>query len=169
MSKKLARPGKPGAQPVYRSKPLQEHVHDSYKSRGKPPEPTVCPQCGAVFHMGRWQWLPKPEPAHSEMCPACHRIHDNFPAGYVKLEGEFLTRHRAEISSLMHHIENKEKAAHPLQRIMNIVDEDGTMLVTTTDIHLARDIGEAVRHAYQGHLEFHYNPEENLVRVHWKR
>jgi hypothetical protein len=30
-------------------------------------------------------------------------------------------------------------------------------------------IGEAVRHAYQGHLDFHYLPEENLRRVHWKR
>jgi len=169
MSKKLARPGKPGAQPVYRNKPLQEHVHDSYRSRGKLPEPTLCPQCGAVFHQGRWQWLSKPEAAHSEMCPACHRIHDRFPAGFVKLEGDFFTRHRAEVINLVHHIEKKAKAEHPLQRIMEIVDEDGAVLVSTTDIHLAHGIGEAVRHAYQGHLESHYNPEQNLLRIHWKR
>lgn len=160
---------KPGRQPVYRSKLFQEYVHDSYKSSGKLHEPTLCPQCGAVFHKGRWQWLPKPAAAHSEMCPACHRIHDQFPAGYVRLEGAFLGEHRAELISLVRHVETREKAEHALQRIMNIVDEDGGLLVTTTDIHLAHGIGEAVHHAYQGHLESHYNREENLLRVHWQR
>lgn len=160
---------KPGAQPVYMTKPLLAHVDDSYKSRGKLPEPTLCPQCGAVLHKGKWQWLPKPASAHSEMCPACHRIHDQYPAGYVKLEGEFLAQNRGEILNLVHNIEQREKAEHPLQRIMNIVDEDGGVLVTTTDIHLARGIGEAVGHAYQGQLDLQYNTEENLLRVNWKR
>ncbi|MGA7180778.1 MAG: BCAM0308 family protein [Thiobacillaceae bacterium] len=160
---------KPGVQPVYRTKPLLAHVDDSYKSRGKFPEPTLCPQCGAVFEKGRWQWLRKPASAHSEMCPACHRIHDQYPAGYVKLEGEFLAQNRGEILNLVHNIEQREKAEHPLQRIMSIVDENEGILVTTTDIHLARGIGEAVSHAYQGQLELQYNTEENLLRVHWKR
>lgn len=169
MPKKLPKLAKPGTLPVYRSKPLQEHVHDSYKSRGKPHEPTLCPECGAVFHGGRWQWLPKPEAAHRETCPACHRIHDHFPAGYVKLEGEFVGQHRAELLNLAHHVEQREKAEHPLQRIMSITDEDGAVLVATTDIHLARGIGDAIHHAYQGHLESHYNPDENLLRVRWER
>ena len=33
----------------------------------------------------------------------------------------------------------------------------------------ARGIGEAIHHAYQGDLEFHYNPAENLLRVNWSR
>lgn len=169
MPKKLPKLAKQGALPVYRNKPLVERIHDSYMSRGKPHEPALCPQCGAVFHSGRWQWLPEPEAAHREMCPACHRIHDNFPAGYVKLEGEFLGQHRAELLNLVRHVEQREKAEHPLQRIMRITDEDGAVLVATTDIHLARGIGDAIHHAYQGHLESHYNPDENLLRVHWKR
>jgi len=28
---------------------------------------------------------------------------------------------------------------------------------------------EALHHAYQGELEFHYNPEQNLLRVNWSR
>jgi hypothetical protein len=160
---------KPGVQPVYMTKPLVAHLDDSYKSRGKLPEPTLCPQCGAVFHKGKWQWLPKPESAHSETCPACHRIHDDFPAGYVRLEGDFLAQHRAEILGLVRHIEQREKAEHPLQRIMGIAEEAGAVLITTTDSHLARGIGEAVGHAYQGELDFQYNTEENLLRVHWKR
>ncbi len=163
------RHAKPGVQPVYRNKPLLPHVDDSYKLRGKLPDPTVCPQCGAVFHKGKWQWLPQPEPAHRETCPACHRIHDNFPAGYVRLEGDFFAQHREEILNLVRQIEQREKAEHPLQRIMNIAEEAGGVLVTTTDNHLARGIGEAIGHAYQGELDFQYNTEENLLRVHWKR
>jgi hypothetical protein len=169
MSKKLSKPSTIGAQPVYRSNLFHEQIHDSYKSRGKLAEPTVCPQCGAVFDKGRWRWLPKPEKAHSEMCSACHRIHDEYPAGYVKLEGEFFAQHHPEIMSLVRHVEQREKGEHPLKRIMKIVEDDGATLVTTTDIHLAHGIGEAVRHAYQGHLDSHYNREQNLLRVHWQR
>ena len=51
---------------------------------------------------------------------------------------------------------------------MAVEEQDDATLVTTTDIHLARRIGEALHHAYHGDLEFHYNPAENLLRVSWK-
>jgi hypothetical protein len=47
--------------------------------------------------------------------------------------------------------------------------DDGSVLVTTTDSHLARDIGEALEHAHKGELEFHYNDADNLLRVFWQR
>jgi hypothetical protein len=159
----------PGRQPTYGSKLFPEHVHDAYKSSAKLPTPTVCLECGAVFANGRWQWLAPPAGAHSERCPACHRIHDHFPAGYVKLEGEFAQKHRAELIELARNLEKAEKAEHPLQRIMSIADEEGGLLITTTDIHLAHGIGEALHRAYKGALESHYNREEKLLRVRWSR
>lgn len=159
----------PGFHPIRHDRLLQEQVHDAYKSKGKLPEPSVCPQCGALFHGGRWQWGTAPTGAHQETCPACHRIHDNFPAGFLTLAGEGFQAHREEIMHLVHNHEQRERAEHPLQRIMGVEEHDGEVLVTTTDIHLARGIGEAVHHAYQGELEFHYNPEQNLLRVHWVR
>jgi NMD protein affecting ribosome stability and mRNA decay len=146
---------------------FQERVHDAYKIKGKLPEPTVCPQCGAVFHEGRWQWGSAPEGAHSETCPACHRIHDHYPAGFLTLQGEFFLAHRDEIMHLVHNNEKHERAEHPLKRIMAVEEKDGATQVTTTDIHLARGMGEALHHAYQGELNFHYNPEQNLLRVNW--
>jgi len=158
-----------GFHPIRRDRLLQEAEHDTYKTKGKLPEPTVCPGCGAVFHAGRWQWLDQPKDAHRTNCPACHRVHDRFPAGYVSLAGDFLAAHEPEILQLIRHHETREKAEHPLQRIMAIEKTEHGILVTTTDIHLARGIGDAVHHAYQGELEFHYNPEQSLLRVNWNR
>ena len=148
---------------------FEERVHDAYKARHKLAEPAVCPQCGAVFHEGRWGWRQVPPGAQQETCPACHRVHDHFPAGFVILQGEFFLAHREEILQLAQNVEKRERAEHPLKRIMAIEEKDGERLITTTDIHLARAIGEAIHHAYQGDLEFHYNPEEYLLRVHWAR
>jgi NMD protein affecting ribosome stability and mRNA decay len=142
---------------------------DSYKAKGKLPDSTVCPECGAVFHAGRWQWLVKPKDAHQAICPACHRVHDGFPAGYVLLSGEFFAKHEQEILQLIRHREAQEKAEHPLQRIMDIEKTEHAIEVTTTDIHLARGIGEALHHAYQGELELHYNSDQNRLRVSWCR
>jgi NMD protein affecting ribosome stability and mRNA decay len=158
-----------GFHPVRRDRMVQETRHDTYQLKHKLPEPTVCPQCGAVFHEGRWQWLPKPAGAHEEMCPACHRIHDEFPAGYVTVGGSFFKDHREELMHLARNEEARARAEHPLKRIMKIENLDDSIEITTTDIHLARGIGEALHHAYQGELEFRYNEQENLLRVVWER
>jgi len=149
-------------------RPLFERDIDAYKAKGKLAEPTLCPQCGAVFHEGRWQWMDIPVNAHRETCPACHRMHDNFPAGFVTLEGAFFDSHSEEIRKLIQHHAEHERTEHPLKRIIAIENKDGAMLVTTTDTHLARGIGEAVRHAYQGELKVEHVSGENLVRVYWK-
>ncbi len=158
-----------GFQTIGREHLLQELVHDSYKAGRKLREPTRCPDCGAVFQNGRWIWGTAPAQAREERCPACHRIHDKFPSGFVTLKGAFLAEHRDEILRLMRNHEAKEKAEHPLQRIIAIVDNADGVTVTTTDTHLARDLAQALHHAYKGELEFHYNREENLLRALWSR
>ena len=37
-----------------RERLLRELDHDSYHSKPKVKEPSVCKECGAVFHRGRW-------------------------------------------------------------------------------------------------------------------
>ncbi len=96
-------------------------------------------------------------------------MRDDFPAGYVSLGGPFLHEHLQEIQGLVKHCESDEKALHPLQRIMVIKPADGGVLITTTDVHLARTIAERVHGAYQGTLEFSYNKAENLLRASWTR
>ncbi|OHC66632.1 MAG: ATPase [Rhodocyclales bacterium RIFCSPLOWO2_02_FULL_63_24] len=158
-----------GFQPIRRDRLLQEEAPDAYKSRGKLPEPTVCPQCRAVFRKGRWRWAEAPQNAHAVTCPACHRLNDKYPAGFVSLSGPFFSAHRDEIMRLVRNQEQRERQGHPLKRILGIEEQDAAALVTTSDIHLARGIGDALHHAYQGELEFHHKADENLLRVHWAR
>lgn len=160
----------PGFQLVRRDRLLQESEHDSYRSKAKLAEPTVCGQCGAAYHEGRWQWgISAPADAQRASCPACQRVHDHYPAGYVLLEGPFLQSHRREIEHLVRNEAARQRAEHPLKRVMALEDSEGGIQVSTTDLHLARAIGEAVFHAYQGELEFHYNPGEMRLRVYWQR
>jgi NMD protein affecting ribosome stability and mRNA decay len=148
---------------------IVEREHDPYKAKAKLAEPTVCPQCRASFVDGRWQWVAAAADAHEELCPACRRVRDKFPAGYVTLEGEFLAAHRDELLQLVKHHADRAKAEHPLERVMDVEDKAGTLELTTTDMHLARGIGEALHHAYHGELQFHYNKAQDLLRVHWRR
>lgn len=166
------KPGQPPPQTFHAGRHLEIFdgpLVDPYQDRLKLAEPCVCGDCGAVYHEGRWQWMPAPAGASRARCPACHRIHEKLPAGYVTVEGQFAREHREELLRLVRNLEAREKAEHPLQRIMSIDDAGGELTIATTDIHLARGIGEALEHAYKGDLEFHYNKAEYLLRVHWRR
>jgi hypothetical protein len=152
-----------------RDRLIHEHVHDPYKTRMKPVDPSVCPQCGAVYESDRWCWGPPPAGAGEQLCQACHRINDQYPAGEVRLSGGFLALHKQELIQLVRNQEGLETAEHPLHRIMSIQDREDEVVVTTTDIHLPRRIGQALHSAYKGSLDVHYDEEGYFIRAHWAR
>lgn len=147
----------------------QSREADTYALRGKLPEPSSCPSCGASYREGRWTWRPAPPDAHDTECPACRRIADDFPAGIVTLSGAFTAAHADEIRGLVRNIEEREKQEHPLKRVMAIREEGDGLVVTTTDARLARGLGEALRHAYHGELDYRFSETENVLRVDWRR
>jgi NMD protein affecting ribosome stability and mRNA decay len=143
-------------------------AEDSYHPYGKLPEPTVCRKCGATYQGGRWTWRPARGDAHKDICPACLRIEDDFPGGYLALKGDFVSDHRDEVLAVVHAREAHEKAEHPLQRIMSVTDHEGGVMVTTTDPHLARAIAHALSSAFKGALKLNYSKGENLLRATWR-
>jgi len=147
----------------------EEHVSDPYRSRGKWKEPTTCPECGAIFHAGHWQWGTAVPGAEQHLCPACQRIRDRVPAGQLTLSGPFFAEHREEIMHLVRHTEAKARAEHALERIIEIKEETDRTVVTLTDTHLTHGIGEALHHAYHGELDTHYTDEGDLLRAAWSR
>lgn len=169
--KKLA--GKRGGRP---QATRLEKQGDTYRKKAKKvatklPDVTVCPECKAIYRGGRWRWarVAKPTGTRRELCPACQRIRDKYPAGEVTLLGEFARTHREEVIGVVRNLEAKEKAAHPLNRLMEIRDEGDALVVTTTDVHLAHAIGVALFHAYRGTLHAPWAQEGDLLRVRWER
>jgi NMD protein affecting ribosome stability and mRNA decay len=155
--------------PSRKDRLLKEKRHDVYQERHKWPEFTRCSECGALFVDGRWTWQEAPAKSHPTICPACRRIADRYPAGYVEIKGSFFPEHRTEILNLIHNVEKQEKSEHPLERIMTITTVDNYPLITTTGVHLARRLGEALSQAYKGELSVQYAEAGNCIRVYWQR
>ena len=146
-----------------------DHILDPYKRPRKLAEPTVCPQCGAVYQNGRWHWAARPEDAHEVVCQACHRINDHYPAGIVTITNSLPAKEKAEMLNLVRHQEEAEKAEHPLNRIIDIDEGPEAIVITTTDIHLPRRIGEAIQRAFRGSHTTHFDENGYFVRVNWSR
>jgi NMD protein affecting ribosome stability and mRNA decay len=145
----------------------QDHVLDPYQGQKKLNEGTACPQCGAVFHDGRWQWAARKDSAAEALCAACRRINDGFPAGIVTLRGAFAAQHKEEMLRLARHQEEAEKGEHPLNRIIDIAADAEAITITTTDIHLPRRIGEAIERAFHGELDAQFEKDGYFVRIIW--
>jgi len=150
---------------------IQERRHDVYYRRNKLASPACCPQCGLMFINGRWlrQETAPSDEADLVLCPACRRIADNYPAGYVEVRGPFFQSHRQQIINLIRNTEEREKNDHPLERIMDIKREQDHLLVTTTGIHIARRIGQALESAYKGNLTMQYTDSDQSIRLSWER
>jgi len=164
-----------GFRPGQHREILDDAIHDPYQARLKLSSPTVCGDCGALYADGRWQWAqPVPPGAATATCPACLRIRDGQPAGYVSIDAALAGPHRDAIVAQVRNLEEREKREHPLQRIMAIEPDDtsgapaGALRITTTDPHLARGIGEALEHSLKAHADYAFAKGEHLLRVELK-
>lgn len=129
---------------------FDHHVKDTYINRKKLTEPTVCPDCGAIFHKGHWQWNEASPFEKENRFPACNRIHDKVPAGILTLQGEFFNTHKSEIIHPIQNKEQKEKSQHVLERIMSIKENQEPLLTVTnyTGMHLSHSTGQGKEYEY---------------------
>lgn len=142
---------------------------DPYQATGKYRQPVTCSGCGVVFNGGRWTWGTAPAGAAAATCPACRRIHDKLPAGTVVVEGPFVALHREDLVNLIRNEAERESREHPLNRLMELRELPDRLDVATTDIHLPRRIGTALKRAYDGELDVRFGDNEYSVRVVWHR
>jgi len=87
----------------------------------------------------------------------------------VTLSGAFLGSHRDEVLQLLRHEARQERDEHPMNRIMDVNEAPDEIVVTTTDIHTPRRIGNALERAYHGKLETRYGEDEYTLHVTWER
>lgn len=145
------------------------HAQEMQIAGGAMKQPGVlcCEACGVVYRAGNWHWAPKPRDAQPCECPACQRIRMGRPAGVVHLNGASVVAHADEMKRLARHQEEAEKAEHPLNRIMSIEASAQGLSISTTDIHLPRRIGQAIRRAFRGALRVKFDDEGDFVTVDW--
>ncbi|MGE0598579.1 MAG: BCAM0308 family protein [Dehalococcoidia bacterium] len=157
---------------------VPEAGHDPYAEIQQPPAGTVCEVCGLKFENGRWTWPGEGRTfparraesgAPTQVCPACRRTRDNYPAGFVSLSGAFVSGHLAEILEVVEQTSAAEIEDHPLNRVIELTSGADRVDFTTTDLHLARRVGEAVRDLFEGELAVDYLADGHQVRVGWVR
>jgi hypothetical protein len=163
--KSLRFPNRPGR---HEQRTPEKH-EDSYRLDEKLPDPMCCPRCGATYRRGRWTWRQAVPGVVRQKCPACRRIDDNFPAGYLTLGGEFFAANRERLLELLAAREARARQDHPMQRIIGVEEVAGGVLVTTTDAHLVYTLGMALQEAFKGDLDLDFGRGENMVRGTWKR
>jgi NMD protein affecting ribosome stability and mRNA decay len=144
---------------------------DAYQDKDGVKGTAYC-ACGAVFRNKRWvqetSGAPRQE-GPSIVCPACHRIADQNPAGIISLGGDFYTAHEEEINNLVKNTAQTSAAKNPLGRVMEINKEKGGVTITTTDVKLAQKIGRVVFKAHGGELHYTWSHAGPPVRVTWSR
>jgi NMD protein affecting ribosome stability and mRNA decay len=161
MNRKESRPGSKNRQRARYVQPKDD------TSKAKGPETLVCDACRVVQHGGRWFWGAPPDGhVRGGLCPACQRIRDRYPAGTIRVPASLLEP-RDEIVHLIRNVEEAEKNEHPLERIMDIEERNGGLVVTTTGMHVARRIADRLERRFHKKPRMHYE-EENLLRLEWE-
>ncbi|MEM9663938.1 MAG: BCAM0308 family protein [Bacteroidota bacterium] len=154
---------------VGRKERFRDARHDTYQARKKWPQNTCCPDCGAAFVGGRWAWASVPRVEHAVRCPACQRMADRYPAGFITLRGPFVATYQDALRRLIFNVGKAEMNERPLERLMDVETKGNTVEVTTTGVHLARRIGQALHRAFDGDLNLDYADGQMMVRVTWVR
>lgn len=148
---------------------------DPYLIDLPPDEKAVCKGCGAVWHSKRWSLpsataaLASSERPAQTTCPACRKVRDRVPLGFVTIQGTFAVEHKEEILSLLRNKETRALHINALERIMDIKESGNAIEVSTTTDKLAQRIGRMLHNAYCGEVEYKWSSGDKLARVTWTR
>ena len=140
------------------------------------PDGTVCSHCGAVYHNQHWNRddrkrdaLLATGAANTVVCPGCKIIAERNPQGIVYLSGDYWQQHREDIINLIRNEETRGMNTNPLERIVDIREEDDGIIVETTNTKLAQHIGRAIEKAHKGTIDYRWPDGDHLLRVYWER
>jgi hypothetical protein len=137
----------------------------------------ICRGCGAVYAKRRWTLATPPAARtlraipRSELvlCPACRMAAEGQFGGEVRLSGGFVAGHRAEIERLIRNEARRAAEDNPLARILQLDRAVGGLTVRTTTEHLAQRIGDALRKALHGQVQYQFSHENKFAHVRWSR
>ena len=136
-----------------------------------------CPLCGAI-HDGH-RWIPEPDDGlmrefkkktHcAELCPGDRRLEKRQVEGIVTLKGAFMRPHIEEIKRVVNRVARDSRRRNVAARIFEVVEDNGALVIETTDEHLAERMGKEVEKAFKGKLEIKWQEKDTFARVLWQR
>src|SRR3989338_4602248 len=85
--------------------------------------------------------------------------------GLVKLSGNFLLDHEAELVNLIKHVGKLAEEKNALHKVTKIEKANGGLIAETSDHNLALRIGKALLRAYKGEHSYKFLKEEKFVEV----
>ncbi|MEK6680651.1 MAG: BCAM0308 family protein [Nitrospirota bacterium] len=151
---------------------------DPYLAKGGPHEMAICKKCHAIYHKKRWFFDEavykeniNKKGAQKVLCPACQKIKDKYPSGFLTLKGDFIKEkgNREEILNLIKNEETLAKGINPLERIIDIKKTTAEITVTTTNEKLAQKIGRAIYKAHKGKIKYNWSHDVKLLRATWEK
>lgn len=165
----------------------KEFIDDPYSMKQAPKGLLECPECHAVFYRKRWSF---PEPSSSQtqkstaaspkkptkqilipqnfVCPACRKLRDSYPEGFLKIHWPNWETHKAEVLGLIHNEEHQAVRNNPLERVMTIrTRPDGADIETTTE-HFAQRLGKHLDRAFKGSIKYQWSHKDKCVRIAWQ-
>jgi NMD protein affecting ribosome stability and mRNA decay len=130
-----------------------------------------CPECGLVFQEGVWKRsdIKRGPDRQPKLCPACTQIKAGVAGGIVQLGGSFAAAHRQDLLNRIRNLETLVADERPLERIINIKEEHGEIVISATTEHLAARIGKAIQRDFGGELQLKYAPEDKFATARWHR
>jgi hypothetical protein len=142
-----------------------------YARPGKHPGNTRCPRCGLVFQGGVWKRGISEERSDPvlKLCPACLQIRDGLVGGVIQFDGSFIKAHRQDLLNRIRNLEKQTADERPLERIIKIRENKGSITVSATTEHLIAKIGKAVLRDFGGELDLRYTPEDKYATARWYR
>ena len=132
--------------------------------------------CKTVYQDQHWALDPK---AYRDLetgpkvnwisCPACQKIAAGYAEGIVTLSGSYLWKHEDEIKRILKNEEHKAIAKNPFERIIRRHQEDGKLVIETTEKKLAEHLGRVLHKSHQGELNISWSGDPDICRVSWER
>ena len=137
----------------------------------------ICKGCGAMYARRRWSLAATPavknlrDIAYPErtLCPACRQIARGQFSGEVRVGGTFATAHRAEVERLIRNEAGRAAEDNPLARIVRLDRLPDQLRIRTTTEHLAKRLGQALKKAFDGRVQYRFSEENKFAHVMWSR
>ena len=142
-------------------------------THGRPAEPSVCEECGAVFARRVWRHDRKHTGALLDRatwtrCPACSQAACNVGFGRVVIRGRYALANEATIRRRIANVAVRASRTQPERRISAVDQHDDLIEVITTSQKLAHRIVHELKKLFRGRASYAWSSDGTLFAT-WER